>query len=155
MPAKLKIEINTAEHFQVLPLKAVSFKLESDQFEASADIITYELNEFIATKLRAQYQRRKGRDLFDIWYIVKQGLVDLDQVFEIFAKYCDNDNTKIRKEDFLNNLSLKKSHPDFQSDMSALLPLEQNWNFEDTYKFVIDKVISRIQVVRHAVAIKL
>lgn len=68
----------------------------------------------------------------------------MDQVFEIFAKYCDNDNTKIRKEDFLNNLSLKKSHPDFQSDMSALLPLEQNWNFEDTYKFVIDKVISRI-----------
>lgn len=40
MPAKLKTEINTTEHFQVLPLKTVSFKLESDCFKASADIIT-------------------------------------------------------------------------------------------------------------------
>lgn len=51
MPAKLKIEINTTEHFQVLPLKTVPFIMESNWFNGAADIITYEIDELIATKL--------------------------------------------------------------------------------------------------------
>ncbi len=67
--SKLKIEINTTEHFQVLPFKKVPFSMDSDWFKGTADITTYEMDELIATKLRALYQRRKGRDLFDIWYV--------------------------------------------------------------------------------------
>ena len=33
IPAKLKIEINTTEHFQVLPLKTVPFSMDSDWFK--------------------------------------------------------------------------------------------------------------------------
>jgi predicted nucleotidyltransferase component of viral defense system len=144
MPAKLKIEINTIEHFQVLPLKHVPFALESDWANGKADIITYELEELIATKLRALYQRRKGRDLFDIWHVVRQKLVNLDKVFEIYFKYCAKDNIDIRNKEFLKNLALKKSHPDFQSDMNALLPIELNWNFEEAYQFVVDEVIGKL-----------
>ncbi len=144
VPAKLKIEINTTEHFQVLPLRAEKFDVQSDWFIGSADIITYEIDELMATKLRALYQRRKGRDLFDVWYVTKQALIDLNSVFEIYSKYCANDSTHIRREDFLNNLILKKNHPDFQSDMSALLPIELNWNFEEAYQFVVDNVISKM-----------
>lgn len=144
MPAKLKIEINTTEHFQVLPLKTVPFVLESDWVKGNTDIITYELDELMATKLRALYQRRKGRDLFDLWYVANQNLMDLNNVFEIFGKYCANDNNSIRREDFLKNLELKKSHPDFKSDMSALLPIEHRWNFDEAYSFVVEKVISKM-----------
>ncbi|MDR2666595.1 MAG: nucleotidyl transferase AbiEii/AbiGii toxin family protein [Holosporales bacterium] len=144
MPAKLKIEINTVEHFQVLPLKTVPFVLESDWANGKADIITYELEELIATKLRALYQRRKGRDLFDVWYVVKQELVDLNKVFEIFSKYCAKDNINIRGEEFLKNLALKRNHPDFQSDMNALLPIKLNWNFEEAYQFIVDEIISKL-----------
>ena len=31
----------------------------------------------MATKLRALYQRRKGRDLFDVWYAVDCELINL------------------------------------------------------------------------------
>lgn len=144
VPTKLKIEINTTEHFQVLPLRVEKFDVQSEWFNGSADIITYEIDELMATKLRALYQRRKGRDLFDVWYVVKQKLVDLNRVFEIYAKYCAKDNTHIRGEDFLKNLVLKKNHPDFQSDMSPLLPIELHWNFEEAYQFVVDNVISRL-----------
>src|SRR3989338_818625 len=138
IPSKLKIEINTTEHFQVLPLKTVPFSMDSAWFRGNADIITYEIDELMATKLRALYQRRKGRDLFDVWYVTKQELIDLNRVFEIYSKYCANDNTHIRGEDFLKNLALKKNHPDFQSDMSSLLPIELNWSFEESYQFVVD-----------------
>src|SRR3990167_2604263 len=144
LPAKLKIEINTTEHFQALPLHLEKFDVRSEWFNGSADIITYEIDELMATKLRALYQRRKGRDLFDVWYVAKQKLIDLNRVFEIFSKYCTNDNTNIRGEDFLKNLELKKNHPDFQSDMSALLPMELNWSFEESYQFVVDSVISKL-----------
>jgi predicted nucleotidyltransferase component of viral defense system len=141
---KLKIEINTTEHFQVLPLRTEKFTVESEWFSGSADIVTYEIDELMATKLRALYQRRKGRDLFDVWYVAKQQIINLSRVFEIYSKYCANDNTNIRKEDFLQNLELKKSHNDFKSDMSFLLPVELNWSFEEAYQFVIDNVISKM-----------
>lgn len=144
MPAKLKIEINTKEHFQVLPLKIVPFVLESDWANGNADIITYELDELIATKLRALYQRRKGRDLFDLWYVAYYGLMNVNKVLEIFTKYCAKDSNNIRKDDFLKNLELKKSHPDFKSDMSALLPLQHKWDFEEAYQFIVNNVISRL-----------
>ena len=143
-PTKLKIEINTTEHFQVLPLHIEKFDVRSEWFSGSADIITYEIDELMATKLRALYQRRKGRDLFDIWYVTKQKLIDLNRVFEIYSKYCANDNLSIRREDFLKNMALKKDHPDFQSDMSRLLAIELNWNFEEAYQFVVDNVISHL-----------
>ena len=144
LPAKLKIEINTTEHFQVLPLKTKKFSVNSEWFNGSSNIITYEIDELIATKLRALYQRRKGRDLFDLWYVSKQELIRLDRVFDVFAKYCVNDCINISKNEFIKNLALKKSHPDFQVDMNALLPLELNWDFEEAYQFVVDKVINRL-----------
>ena len=71
MPAKLKIEINTTEHFQVLPLRTEEFKVDSDWWSGNAKIATYEIDELMATKLRALYQRRRGRDLFDLWYVTQ------------------------------------------------------------------------------------
>lgn len=38
IPAKLKIEINTTEHFQALPLKTVPFSMDSAWFKGAADI---------------------------------------------------------------------------------------------------------------------
>ncbi len=144
LPAKLKIEINTAEHFQVLPLRNEEFDVDSEWFKGSSNVITYEMDELMATKLRALYQRRKGRDLFDLWLVAKKNLINLDRVFEIFGKYCANDGIKISQGEFIKNLVLKKNHPDFQSDMSILLPLELNWDFEEAYQFVVDNIITRL-----------
>jgi len=142
--SKLKIEINTTEHFQVLPLKKVPFSMDSDWFKGTADIITYEMDELMATKLRALYQRRKGRDLFDMWYVADRNLINLNRVFDIFHQYCTYNDVKITGEEFLKNLELKKDHRDFHMDMSVLLPSKLHWNFEEAYQFVVDNVISRL-----------
>lgn len=142
--SKLKIEINTTEHFQVLPLKIVPFSIDSGWFKGTADIITYEMDELIATKLRALYQRRKGRDLFDVWYVTTNRLINLNQVFDIFAKYCTYNGIKILREEFIKNLKQKKDNRDFYIDMSLLLPSKLEWHFEEAYQFVVDNVISRL-----------
>lgn len=144
LPAKLKIEINTTEHFQVLPLRTEEFNVDSDWWSGNAKISTYEIDELMATKLRALYQRRKGRDLFDLWYVTKNELINLNRVFAIFTKYCANDESHFTKDEFIKNLELKRDHQAFQSDMHALLPTELKWNFDEAYQFVIDNVISRL-----------
>ena len=143
-PAKLKIEINLKEHFHVLPLKTIPFSLDSNWANGKTDIITYELDELMATKLRALYQRRKGRDLFDMWHLTVHDLIDLEQVFNIFQKYCAYNKVKISGEEFLKNLEHKRNHRDFNTDMSVLLPSTLRWNFDEAYQFVIDKVISKM-----------
>jgi predicted nucleotidyltransferase component of viral defense system len=47
VPTNLKIEINTTEHFQVLPLRLEKFNVRSEWFNGSADIITYEIDELM------------------------------------------------------------------------------------------------------------
>jgi predicted nucleotidyltransferase component of viral defense system len=144
LPAKLKIEINTTEHFQVLPIRLEAFNVQSDWWSGKADIVTYEIDELMASKLRALYQRRKGRDLFDLWFVTQNNLVNIDRVFEIFKKYCVNDDYHFSRDEFLKNLELKRNHPAFQADMHALLPVGLKWNFDEAYQFVVDNVISKL-----------
>lgn len=144
LPFKLKLEINTTEHFQVLPLRYELFLMESDWFSGSCEITTYALAELLATKLRALYQRRKGRDLFDLWHIFSQNLVEVDQVVDIFQKYCANDKTPISKQLFHANMQLKKLNRDFQVDMNALLPHKTQWDFEEAFDFVHNHVINKL-----------
>ncbi len=140
--AKLKIEINTTEHFQVLPLRIEQFFIESEWFQGESEIVTYELAELMATKLRALYQRRKGRDLFDLWYVFKNEPLDIQQVIDIFKKYCENDGLCISKKLFENNLEMKRLNKSFQTDMEVLLPHQIHWNFEEAIDLVQHKIIS-------------
>ena len=52
-PLRLKIEINTREHFQVFGVERRAFAIETRWFTGACDIPTYALDELLATKLRA------------------------------------------------------------------------------------------------------
>ena len=71
-------------------------------------------------------------------------MINLDRVFEIFTKYCSNDDSHFTKDEFVKNLDLKRDHQDFQLDMHALLPTGLKWNFDEAYQFVVANVISRL-----------
>lgn len=143
-PGKIKIEINTTEHLQILPLKIEKFSVKSPWFSESSEVITYAIDELMATKLRALYQRRKGRDLFDLWHVTRHKLIDLEQVIDIFGRYCVHSGVQISKGEFIKNLEQKKYHRDFYTDMSTLLPSELAWDFGEAYEFVIENVIKEL-----------
>ena len=71
-PIKIKLEINGKEYFNVLGLKKFSFDVKNNWFSGSAEILTYHLSELLGSKLRALYQRKKGRDLFDLFFASKK-----------------------------------------------------------------------------------
>lgn len=65
-PMRLKVEINTREHGSVHALPRHEFQVANPWFTGSAEVLTYAPAELLGTKLRALYQRKKGRDLFDL-----------------------------------------------------------------------------------------
>ena len=64
---RVQVEINTYETSPARPHVRLPYEIESPWWSGRADVLTFQSAELIATKLRALYQRRKGRDLFDLW----------------------------------------------------------------------------------------
>ena len=63
------------------------FRVESPWWTGQAQVRTFQLAELIATKLRALYQRSKGRDLFDVWLALTVTGLDAEEVLAAFGPY--------------------------------------------------------------------
>jgi hypothetical protein len=83
-------------------------------------VTTYSLDELLGTKLRALYQRAKGRDLFDLWAALKSGKADPRRMVEAF-RYCTNAPGKPGPsgKELLGNLTLKMEDAGFIGDMAS------------------------------------
>jgi len=104
---RLKVEINTREHFVVEGYKKQPFAVQSRWFKGDCEITTYTLEELLATKLRALYQRRKGRDLFDLWLGVTEGKPMLVQSSVSSNNTWKNEGQTVETMYYENNLQEK------------------------------------------------
>jgi predicted nucleotidyltransferase component of viral defense system len=118
---RLKIEINTREHLCLLPIQQTQFVVGSRWFSGEAILPIYATSELLGTKLRALYQRRKGRDLFDLWQAHRAGVLDAPTVATTFAHYMRAEGHPVSPEGFATNLAAKMNHAGFLSDTPPLL----------------------------------
>jgi len=139
---RIKIEINTREHFSVFGEIKKKFQVQSGWFKGEASINTYTLEELLSTKMRALYQRNKGRDLFDLWYGLTRGEVDAGKIIYSFKKYMEYQELKVSKKEFRNNLELKLQDSDFKDDIVALIRPDISYSIEEAYYLVNEKLIS-------------
>jgi hypothetical protein len=101
-----------------------AFSVHSDWFSGNATINTFQLEELLGTKLRALYQRSKGRDVFDLWLALNQIKVDITKTIQIFRDYMSKGGTPVTRELFEKNLDLKLSEHHFLDDIGPLLSPE-------------------------------
>ena len=135
-PLRLKVEINSREHFAVRGVQKRRFAMVSPWFTGACDIPTFDVHELMATKLRALYQRRKGRDLFDLWLGLTDMAVDGRQVVEIFRNYMAFEGHTVSRAEFAANLDAKRLHPGFRSDLGDLLPVGSQYDDSDGFAVV-------------------
>jgi hypothetical protein len=101
--------------------------MKSLWFEDKTLITTYTLEELLGTKLRALYQRKKGRDLFDLAMALEQfPSVEISNLLRCFEHYMDYVATKISRAEFEENLSEKLKDIAFLGDIKPLLPYSIN-----------------------------
>lgn len=143
-PLRLKIEINTREHFTVMGLQTVTMKVTNPWFSGTAPINTYHLDELMGTKLRALYQRRKGRDLFDLWLCLKRKLIDPPRVVECFLRYMAHEKHPVSRAQFEQNLHDKQADAAFMGDIAPLLSVSMRYEPSEALQLVHDALVSRL-----------
>ncbi len=143
LPLRLKIEINSREHFSVFDLEQQAFAIESRWFSGSASVKTYQLDELLGTKLRALYQRKKGRDLFDLW-AARHKQVNPDRVVLCFRRYLNHDGLRVSQAEFERNLTGKTADPTFRQDIVPLLAPRVEWDFDEAMRFTRREFVARL-----------
>ena len=123
---RLKIEVNTREHFAVMGFVKQPVVVENPWFRGRAEAVTYPLEELLGTKLRAFYQRKKGRDLFDLAVALSRrpGL-DSAKVVECFQRYLEDSGAHVSRAEFEANLAGKLADAAFHGDIAPLLTMSE------------------------------
>lgn len=98
--ARVKLEINTREHFAVHGFATRSLEVENRWFSGAAEIATYTMPELLGTKLRALYQRKKGRDLLDLDLALDHPEFNADLLLEAFGEYMTFGGTPVTRAQF-------------------------------------------------------
>lgn len=143
---RLKVEINCREHFTVLGHKEVEYSVESSWANGSCKIISYEKEEMLGTKLRALYQRKKGRDLFDLYYAINNLELDIKKLLLCYQEYMafSVDKKTPTQKQFLLNMEEKLTDPDFAGDIYALLKPGVNYDQNKAFELIKTVLIEKM-----------
>lgn len=133
---RLKVEVNYREHHTIYGIPDVKHAMQSEWYTGEVLIPTYALAELLGTKMRALYQRRKGRDLFDIWFAITHANVDPNRIIEAWNFYMEKDNNSVTQKEFLENMEKKILDKDFLGDLEGLLRPDLSYKISEAYGFV-------------------
>ncbi len=116
---RIKVEINIAEVDSFRPRIGVGHTVESPWWEGVGEITTFAVEELLGTKFRALYQRKKGRDLFDLWLaLTSLELVD-EEIVGAFFHYIGNEEFTFPQ--LARNLEAKLESREYGDDLLALI----------------------------------
>jgi predicted nucleotidyltransferase component of viral defense system len=144
LPMKLKVEINSREHFAVFGYLQRELTVSSRWHRGSASVTTYALDELLGTKMRALYQRKNGRDLFDLWLANERAAVDADRVVECFRRYLEHEGQSVSRAAFEENLLAKLADPRFGRDVEPLVAPSTHWSTAAAGRYVLGELASRL-----------
>lgn len=139
---KIKVEINTFERSPAMPLQTVSHRVETSHYAGVAPILTFQPEELVATKIRALYQRKKGRDLYDLWLALAELRLDPAKIIAAFSLYRPEGVTGAM---LASNLEAKLLDKEFCSDVQNMIKVNA-WPYDPQLagKLVLERVLRLI-----------
>ena len=140
---RLKIEINTREHFNVLGLKEIPYKVENSFF-GRMYVNRLRIGRTFRHQ-RALYQRRKGHDLFDLYWALKNQIVDISKLIQCYKTYIrySVDKPPTQKQ-FLINMEEKMTDREFLEDIHIILKPGIEYNNEVAWEMVRKEIIEKL-----------
>lgn len=139
---RIKIEINTHETSPAGPIIKRLFEVDNSWFTGSAQVRTFTSAELIATKIRALYQRKKGRDLFDMWLALTELGLTGDELIGSFAPYRPDGLTAALAE---ANLRGKLADRAFRADLEPLIAeWPADYDIDAAGEMVITEVLRKL-----------
>ena len=105
-------------------------------------MLTYGLDELLGTKLRALYQRKWGRDIFDLSHALTHTDVDPARIVQAFSQYMAHEEHRVTRAQFERNLALKLRDPVFTADIGPLLATGVTWDLASAAETVMSRLVS-------------
>lgn len=138
---QVKVEINTHETSPARPPVQLPYEVESPSWSGRAEVLTFDPAELIATKLRALYQRRKGRDLFDLWLALTEMALNPNDILACLGPYRPDGYTVATA---VANLEGHVADRGFRDDLLDLVAEETGFDVDAAAALVIDKLLRRL-----------
>lgn len=133
---RLKVEISFIERFAILGRVERSLSVPST--DLSLSVPTYHLEELTATKLRALYDRRKGRDIYDLFRISASDL-NHDALRKMVLYYFYRANKVFQYPAFVGNVEAKMADRAFGDDLQGLIRRGNVFNWPDACRQVLER----------------
>lgn len=144
---KVKFEVNTTERKPYVPVVKMPFSVGLQGRVRHADVASYDVNEMLGTKMRALFQRKQGRDLFDLyWALTGPAAIPPDprKVVAAFQHYMRAEGSRISRQDFYEALDERIADPDFRHDVPALLRQGISYDVDVAGALVREQLLARL-----------
>jgi predicted nucleotidyltransferase component of viral defense system len=142
----IEVETNVSERTPKYELQRLPFSVALRGQEFTTTIVSYDINEMLGTKMRALFQRKKGRDLFDLYWALTAPTampVLRQEMADAFAHYLRDENTKVPRTEFLAHLRLcLADRAGFCTDMAPLLRTGVNYNVAEAGALVAERLLA-------------
>ena len=142
------VEANVTERKPHLSVVEIPFSFPFRDKSVQTQIKGYDIHEMLGTKMRAMFQRKRGRDLFDLyWALTKSSSpVEPPAIIESFQHYMKQEGTKAARAEFVGILEAHLKDRGFCSDMEPLLRSGISYDPQSAGSYIKTNLLSLLPV---------
>ncbi|MGP8054437.1 MAG: nucleotidyl transferase AbiEii/AbiGii toxin family protein [Limisphaerales bacterium] len=141
---EIVVEVNVTERMPHLPVIKIPFEFPFQDTVVSAKVCGYDIHEMLGTKMRALFQRRRGRDLFDLYWALTlaKPAVAPARIIESFQHYLKLEGSVAERAEFISLLDGHLADRGFCSDMKQLLRAGIDYDPQQAGEYVKSKLLA-------------
>ena len=117
------VEVNVTERKPHRDIVQIPFEFAYRDATIKSALNGYDLHEMLGTKMRALFQRKRGRDLFDLYWALTLAAPPVDPaiIIDSFRHYLEQEGGRAARAEFIGILDSHLADRGFCSDMLPLL----------------------------------
>ena len=141
---EIVVEANVTERTPHLPVIKIPFEFPFQDTVVSTKVCGYDIHEMLGTKMRALFQRRRGRDLFDLYWALTlaKPAVAPAGIIESFQHYLKLEGSVAERTEFISLLDGHLADRGFCSDMKQLLRAGIDYDPQQAGEYVKSKLLA-------------
>ena len=141
---EIVVEANVTERTPHLPVIKIPFEFPFQDTVVCTKVCGYDIHEMLGTKMRALFQRRRGRDLFDLYWaltLAKPAVAPV-RIIESFQHYLKLEGSVAERAEFISLLDGHLADRGFCSDMKQLLRAGIDYDPQQAGEYVKSKLLA-------------
>jgi predicted nucleotidyltransferase component of viral defense system len=142
-PLEICVETNVTERKTHRAVVEIPFSFPFRDKTVQAYIKGFDIHEMLATKMRALFQRKRGRDLFDLYWALTKSPTPVKprEIIASFKYYMDLEGSKAGRDEFISKLEDHIKDREFCSDTKLLLRSDISYDPQVAGNYLISHLL--------------